>query len=74
MQTRRLLIALVLVCLVALFWGMTLLAPFESLASPVIRAASASGNAGQTTPSATPACGAGWSVVSSPNAGTRSNA
>jgi hypothetical protein len=74
MQTRRLLIALVLACLAALIYGITLLAPFESLASPIIRPASTIGNEGLPTPSATPVCGAGWSVVASPNVGTRSNA
>jgi hypothetical protein len=74
MQTRRLLIALVLACLVAFIYGITLLAPFESLASPLVRSASAPGKDGLLTPSATPSCGPGWSVVSSPNVGTRSNA
>jgi hypothetical protein len=74
MQTRRLLIALGLASLLALICGITLLAPFESLASPIIGAASATDNEGLPTPSATPACGPGWSVVPSPNVGTLSNA
>ncbi|HYO49240.1 MAG TPA: S-layer homology domain-containing protein, partial [Chloroflexia bacterium] len=74
MQTRRLLIALGLACLLALICGITLLAPFESLASPITGTASATGKEGLPTPSATPACGPGWSVVPSPNVGTLSNA